>query len=92
MAGSQEAGSNVAGSSAAGAPRGGHLFTVLSATALIATEALATAIAAGWALAGLLNLGDVGEYALMGLFALVAVYVSIVYFRRAVRVEASLTV
>ena len=90
MAGSQEAGSNVAGSK--GARHGGNLFTVLSATALIATEALATAVAAGWALAGLLNLGDVGEYALMGLFSLAAAYVSFVYFRRAVRVEASLVV
>lgn len=80
----------MAGSKVAG--HGGHLFTVLSATALIATEAFATAIAAGWALAGLLNLGDVGEYALMGLFSLAAAYVSFVYFRRAVRVEASLTV
>ncbi|ABS65449.1 hypothetical protein [Xanthobacter versatilis] len=85
MAGSQEAGSKVA-------RHGGNLFTVLSATALIATEAFATAVAAGWALAGLLNLGDVGEYALMGLFSLAAAYVSFVYFRRAVRVEASLVV
>jgi len=74
------------------ARHGGNLFTVLSATALIATEAFATAFAAGWALAGLLNLGDVGEYALMGLFSLAAAYVTIVYFRRAVRVEASLAV
>ena len=85
MAGSQEVGSKVAG-----ARHGGNLFTVLSATALIATESFATAVAAGWALAGLLNLGDVGEYVLMGLFSLAAAYVSFVYFRRAARVEAAL--
>lgn len=70
---------------------GGSLFTVASATALIATEAFATAIAAGWALAGLMHLGDIGEYGLMALFSLVALYISVKYFRRAYAVEMSLT-
>lgn len=71
----------------AGAAARGSMLTVLSATALVGTEAVATAVAAGWALAGLANLGDVGEYALMALFSVVAVYVSVAYFRRAYRVE-----
>ncbi|MDI4665177.1 hypothetical protein K9U40_12675 [Xanthobacter autotrophicus] len=91
MAGSQEAGS-AAGVKAAGTRGGGRFVTVASATALIATEAFATAVAAGWALAGLLNLGDAGEYALMGLFSLAAAYVTYTYFRRARRVEAGLAI
>ncbi|MCL8381343.1 MULTISPECIES: hypothetical protein [Xanthobacter] len=69
---------------------GGSLFTVVSATTLVATQAIATAIAAGWALAGLMHLGDIGEYALMALFSLAALYISVKYFRRAHAVEMSL--
>ncbi|MFG1347463.1 hypothetical protein V5F59_21430 [Xanthobacter autotrophicus DSM 431] len=75
-----------------GAARRGSIVTVLSAATLIATESFATAIAAGWALAGLLNLGDAGEYALMGLFSLAALYVTVKYFRRAYAVEMTLTI
>lgn len=70
---------------------GGSLFTVVSATTLVATQAIATAIAAGWALAGLMHLGDVGEYVLMALFGLLGIYISVKYFRRAYQVEMSLT-
>lgn len=77
--------------SGVGKTGGGSLFTVASATALIATEAFATAIAAGWALAGLMHLGDIGEYGLMGLFSLAALYITVKYFRRAYAVETSLT-
>lgn len=69
----------------------GNLLTVASATALVATEAFATSVAAGWAVAGLLNLGDAGEYALMALFSVAAAYVSVAYFRRARRVEMQAT-
>lgn len=64
-----------------------NVLTVGSATILIATQAIATAIAAGWALAGLLNLGDLGEYALMALFGLIGIYASIAYLRKAARME-----
>ncbi|MFG1294325.1 MULTISPECIES: hypothetical protein [Xanthobacter] len=64
-----------------------NVLTVGSAAILIATQAIATAIAAGWAVAGLFSLGDVGEYALMGLFALLGIYVSVLYFRRAAKAE-----
>lgn len=86
------AGSVQAGGAKAGAAKRGSILTVLSAAALVATESFATAIAAGWALAGLLNLGDAGEYALMVLFSLVALYVTVKYFRRAYAVEMALTV
>lgn len=61
----------------------GNVLTVGSAAALIGTEALATAVAAGWAIAGLFNLGDIGEYALMALFAAVGLYVAVRFFRKA---------
>lgn len=68
---------------------GGSFLTVLSATTLVGAQALATAVAAGWAVAGLFHLGDAGEYALMGLFGLVAAYASLAYFRRARVAEAN---
>ncbi|MGQ3673429.1 hypothetical protein ACT6QG_13665 [Xanthobacter sp. TB0136] len=64
-----------------------HVLTVTSATILVLTEVLAVAVAAGWALGGLLNLGDLGEYVLMGLFALLALYATRLYYRRAVQAE-----
>ncbi|MFG1418810.1 hypothetical protein V5F38_11645 [Xanthobacter sp. V0B-10] len=64
-----------------------NMLTVGSAAILIATQAIATAVAAGWALAGLFNMGDLGEYALMAIFGLVGVYASIAYFRKATRNE-----
>lgn len=70
---------------------GSRLLTVVSSTTLIATEALATAAAAGWALAGLFNLGKVGQYAFVGVFSACAIYVTIVYMRRAASVELAST-
>ncbi|MFG1393404.1 hypothetical protein [Xanthobacter agilis] len=64
-----------------------NVLTVASAAVLIATQAIATAVAAGWALAGLLNLGDMGEYGLMALFSLVGIYASFAYLRVASRAE-----
>lgn len=91
MAGSVQAGGDKTGKDRAGAGRAGNIVTVLSATVLIATEAFATAIAAAWALAGLTNLGDIGQYALMLLFGAVALYVTVIYFRKAYRVERQLS-
>ena len=42
---------------------------------LVGTEVFAAAIAAGWALAGLLDLGDRVGHVLMGLFSLVAAWI-----------------
>lgn len=66
---------------------GSRLLTVVSATVLIATEAFATAAAAGWALAGLFNLGRVGQYGFVGVFSAIALYVTLLYLRRAASVE-----
>lgn len=65
----------------------GNVLTVVSATVLVATQAIATAVAAGWAVAGLFRLGDIGEYVLIGGFGAVAVYFSVLYFRKAARIE-----
>lgn len=65
-------------------------LTVASATLFVALEALATALAAGWAVAGLFGLGDIGEYVLMGLFSLVAFYGTYRYGRMAAIAEAKL--
>ncbi len=68
---------------------GSRLLTVVSATILIATETLATAVAAGWAVAGLFNLGDIGQYGFMALFSAFAIYLTVIYLRRAASIELS---
>jgi hypothetical protein len=74
----------------AGSGWGGRPLTVVSAAILVATEAVATAVAAGWALAGLFRLGDIGLYVLVALFGALALYVSFVYLRKASAAEAAL--
>lgn len=69
---------------------GSRLVTVVSATVLIGVQTLATAVAAGWAVAGLFNLGTVGQYGFIGLFSAIALYLSFLYLRRASSVELSL--
>lgn len=69
----------------------GHPVTVISATVFVGIQALATAVAAGWAVAGLFNLGDIGEYGLMVIFAIPALYATLRYARSAARAEGALT-
>ncbi|MGQ3676670.1 hypothetical protein ACT6QH_14380 [Xanthobacter sp. TB0139] len=65
----------------------GSVVSVGSATILVLTQVVALAVAAGWALGGLLNIGNMGEMALMALFTLLALYGSWRYFRLAVVAE-----
>lgn len=65
------------------------LISVVSATILVATQAITIAVAAGWAMGGLFRLGDIGEYGLMGVFGLLAVYVSVLYVRKAIVAETN---
>jgi hypothetical protein len=65
----------------------GNLVTIVSVLILIGTEVLGVALAAGWALAGLFELGDVVGHALMGLFSLAALYVMFMLWRRASHIE-----
>jgi hypothetical protein len=64
-----------------------NLLTVVSVMILIGAEVFGVAIAAGWAIAGLFELGDNVGYALMALFSLLGLYAMAVLWRRAVEVE-----
>jgi hypothetical protein len=65
----------------------GTLLTVISVMILVGAEVFAVAIAAGWAIAGLLELGEPIGYVLMGLFSLVGLYAMVLLWHRAVHVE-----
>ncbi len=64
-----------------------NLITVVSIMILVGAEVFGVAISAGWAIAGLFELGDVVGYILIGLFSLFALYVLVVLWRRCVAVE-----
>ena len=65
----------------------GNLLTVVSVMILVGAEVFAVALAAGWAIAGLLELGDVIAYALMGLFSPLGLYAMVLLWQRAVHIE-----
>nr|WP_204262754.1 hypothetical protein [Methylobacterium sp. BTF04] len=54
---------------------------------LVGTEVFAVAIAAGWALAGLFDLGDTVGHVLMAVFSLFAVWIMVQLWRRAISIE-----
>ena len=64
-----------------------NLATIVSVMILIGTEVFGVALAGGWALAGLFELGDQVGYALMGIFSLGALYLMWVLWRCSVAVE-----
>jgi hypothetical protein len=64
-----------------------NAVTVLSMMILVGTEVVAVAIAAGWALAGLFDLGDHVGHVLMGLFSLFAAWIMLQLWRRATSIE-----
>lgn len=63
------------------------LVTVVSLMVLVGAEVFGVALSAGWAIAGLFDLGPAVGYALMALFSGLGVYVMLVLWRRAVAVE-----
>lgn len=65
------------------------LITVVSAIILVATEFVVLGVAAGWAIAGLLELGTLIEYILMALFGAIALWGSFKFARNAMRLEAA---
>lgn len=72
----------------AAAPLGAKsLVTVVSTIILVATEFFALALAAGWAIAGLLELGDVFEYVFMAAFSVLAAWATVRFARSAWRLE-----
>jgi membrane protein implicated in regulation of membrane protease activity len=64
-----------------------NLVTVVSAVILVGAEVFGVAIAAGWAIAGLFELGTQISYVLMGLFSLMAAYALWAFWKRAVEIE-----
>jgi hypothetical protein len=64
-----------------------NLMTVASVAVLVGTELIGLALAAGWAIAGLFQLGRPIELAMMGLFTVAAVYALYLFVRQALHVE-----
>ncbi len=60
-----------------------NLVTLVSVTILVGVELFGVAIAAGWALAGLFELGDIVGYALMLIFSGLAGYLLMKFVRAA---------
>ncbi|MGV6876098.1 hypothetical protein ACUSIJ_25905 [Pseudochelatococcus sp. B33] len=63
------------------------LITVVSTIVLVAAEFFALALAAGWAIAGLLELGEIFEYVFMAAFSVLAAWATFRFARSAWRLE-----
>lgn len=63
------------------------LIMVVSLGILIAVQLFGVALASGWALAGLFELGPIVGYVLMALFSVFAAYGMLNLMRRVLRVE-----
>ena len=64
-----------------------NLVTILSIMVLVGVEVFGVAVAAGWALAGMLELGDTVGHVLMGVFSLLALWIMVQLWRRATAIE-----
>jgi hypothetical protein len=64
-----------------------NLLTVISVTVLVGTEVMAAALAGGWAVAGLLDLGTMVEYAFMAIFAGFGVWGMVKFVKSALAIE-----
>ncbi len=64
-----------------------NLIMVISLGILIAVELFGVALASGWALAGLFELGAIVSYVLMALFSLLAGYAMVNLMRRVLKIE-----
>jgi len=64
-----------------------NLITIVSMMVLVGTEVFAVAIAAGWALAGIFELGDTVGHVLMVVFSVFAAWVMLQLWRRATSIE-----
>ena len=63
------------------------LATIVGVMILVGTEVFGVALAAGWAIAGLFELGTTIQYILMGLFSLLGAYAMLALWRNSVAVE-----
>lgn len=64
-----------------------NLLTIVSVVILVGTEIIGVALAAGWAIAGLFQLGQTISYILMALFTALGVWALVQFTRRALTVE-----
>ncbi len=64
-----------------------NLTTIACAAILIGTEVFGLAFAAGWAIAGIFELGVVVQYGLMAVFSLAGLYVMAKFVQMADKVE-----
>jgi hypothetical protein len=64
-----------------------NVITVVSAAVLVGTITIGTGLATGWAIAGLLGLGNAPALTLQSFFVAGAVVVVYAFVRAAVRVE-----
>ena len=64
-----------------------NLITIVSLMVLVGTEVFAAAVAAGWARAGLFELGDTVGHVLMLVFSLGAAWIMLQLWRRATSIE-----
>jgi hypothetical protein len=64
-----------------------NLVTNVSVLVLIGTEVFGVALAAGWAIAGIFELGETVRYLLMGLFSLAGGYAMLALWRRSTTIE-----
>ena len=62
---------------------GRSYVTLLSMMILVGIEVFAVALSGGWAIAGLLELGDVVGYGLMAVFSVFAAWIMIQLWQRA---------
>ena len=64
-----------------------NLVTIVSVMILVGAEVFGVALAVGWAIAGLFELGTAISYGLMGLFSLLGLYAMVVLWRKATAIE-----
>lgn len=64
-----------------------NVITVFSIMILVGAEVFGVAISAGWAIAGLFELGPIVGFILMGLFSLLAIYFLVNLWRRCIATE-----
>jgi hypothetical protein len=65
----------------------GNLITLVTLAILVGTEIFGVALALGWALAGLFELGTIVAYAMMALFSIFGAYLLAKFMRAAARHE-----
>lgn len=64
-----------------------NFVTVVSVLILVGAEVFGVALAGGWAIAGLFELGQTVGYVLMALFSLLGLYAMLLLWRKAAQVE-----